>query len=383
MMLSGSSLGSIVGVFVSGWLADVVGRRVAVTLCAATTCLFSIVFFVLPLGKHYWALVAVHTALGIPFGGLSTIITPYCLEFFPDDSRGKAAMATSLGWPAGSIWCIQLVDYLTVDAWRACFALGGLVPGVALLLLIYFMPESPRWLYTVGRRAQGEAVLTHIFDSEPLLGGRARGPPPTISKMQQEHKESPLKLLGDLFSPSMRLLTCISCMLYVFTASASFSGWMWAPDILTTISGRAIANVFFMMTEVSGVVGAFVGVMVLDRWGRRATLLFSYVLGLSVYAVLGSGWFPATVGWIWLLVGLVQGLMWPALGTYLTEAIPTKLRGTGNGVAAVFGRLAMITAPWAVGKFISVSVYAGLVMLMAFYGFAALFALIIPYETRE
>merc|ERR1712129_10419 len=94
-----------------------------------------------------------------------------------------------------------------------------------------------------------------------------------------------------------------------------------------------------------------VGGCTLDRFGRRATLLMAYILGMCAYALLFTPLAtPNAVGWIWLLVGLVQGLMWPALNTYLAEVFPTRVCCTGIGTAATFGRIANIAAPWAVGR---------------------------------
>lgn len=382
LMMSGSSAGSIIGVFLSGWLADIVGRRPSLALSAVMTCLCAFPFLLLPEGRLYWANVALNGVLGIPFGALSTLITPYCLEFFPDTTRGYAAVLISLGWPAGSIWCIYTVGWQTSAEWRHCLAVGALVPGLVLCVLMVVMLESPRWLYTVGRHAEGDAVLKSIFAWSPLRGGQATAHAPKIAELQEESEESPLKLVAELFTKPMRFLTILACILYMLTASASFSGWTYAPAILARIAGRDIDNSFFVYTELAGVAGAFVGALTLDPLGRRPTLLLSYCLGLFAYAILLTPLAtPATVGWIWLIVGLVQGLMWPALNTYLTEAFPTKLRGTGNGLAATFGRFANVAAPWVVGELLGISVYSSIALLMSFYALAAIGAMLIPQET--
>merc|ERR1740121_2783345 len=166
------------------------------------------------------------------------------------------------------------------------------------------------------------------------------------------------------------------------TASASWAGWVHAPEMLERISGEETPKIFFAITELAGVAGTMVGACILDPLGRRPTLILAYSLGLVAYGLLLTPLAtPHTIGWIWLLVGFVQGLMWPAMSTYLAEAFPTKLRGTGNGMAATFGRFANIAAPPAVGKVLAHSVYRALAMLMSFYLLAALFAFLIPQET--
>jgi len=335
---------------------------------------------------EFYMNIGLNVLLGLPFGAFSALTTPYCLEFFPDAYRGRAALVISLGWPAGSTWCIFLVDsILGKERWRLCMTVGMLVPGIALLITLVFMQESPRWLFTVGRKAEGEAVLIKIFATGRFMRFGGLPTPPVLKEIppKNDSQESAVKNLKQLFSPDMMRVTILCCLLYATTASASFSGWTHAPNILQQTGGAPVPAIFFAVTEGAGMIGAIIGGMTLDFVGRTKTLLLSYFLGLFAYGLLLTpAANPNTVGYFWLLVGMVQGLMWPALNTYLTEAFPTQLRGTGNGVAATFGRLANIVSPWAVGALLDVNVYAALGLLMSFYVFAAVFALFIPQETK-
>jgi len=260
-----------------------------------------------------------------------------------------------------------------------------LVPGLVLLCVFFsLMLESPRWLYSVGRRSDGEQVVSKIFESTPLLGGRPQGAAPKVADLpgETQEQEPPLKLVAELFSRHMLAKTSLACLLSMMTASASFAGWTHAPAMLEAITGRPIPNAFFGFTEFAALAGTLIATFTLDSLGRRPTLIMAYLLAVCAYSLLFTPFAtPRSTGYIWLVVGLVQGMMWPALYTYLTEAFPTKLRGTGNGLAAMAGRVANIFAPWIVGKLLDRSVYYALGLLMSFYAIAAALAALVPQET--
>merc|ERR1712129_589700 len=103
--------------------------------------------------------------------------------------------------------------------------------------------------------------------------------------------------------------------------------------------------------------GLIVTCGIIDSIGRRPTMLVSYFLGLTAFLVLTlRAHTVLTVGCVWQVVGLVQGMMWPAVGVYIAEVFPTRLRGTGNGFANMFGRLGNALAPLLAGYLLDHSV---------------------------
>src|SRR5256714_14601359 len=157
--------GAVFGALFFGRLADSLGRKrmflvtlvvyLVATVCTAVS--FDILFF---------ALCRLVTGFGI--GGEYAAINSAIDELIPARVRGTVDLAINgtfwVGAAMGAALTIVLLQPDWIGAqigWRFAFLLGG-VPGIAILLLLRHLPESPRWLLTHGRVEEAETVVADI-----------------------------------------------------------------------------------------------------------------------------------------------------------------------------------------------------------------------------
>src|SRR5207237_2276346 len=126
--------------------------------------------------------------------------------------------------------------------------------------------------------------------------------------------------------------------------------FLWIPSILAARGlSQVRGNEFFFLSTLAQVPGYFSAAWLVERWGRKPTLV-TYLLGSAVAAwLLGNA--PAQAAPV-LLAGSLLSFFnlgaWGVVYTYTPELYPTASRGTGAGSAAAFGRLGAIIGPYLV-----------------------------------
>ncbi|RYR52526.1 hypothetical protein Ahy_A06g027434 isoform B [Arachis hypogaea] len=149
------TIGAIIGAFVSGRIADCVGRRVAMGF-AEVFCILG--WLAIAFSNVAWWLYIGRLLVGCGMGLLSYVVPVYVAEVTPKNLRGGFTTVHQL-----MICCGVSLTYL-IGAflnWRI-LALIGIIPCSAQVLSLPFIPESPRWLAKVGHLAGSENSLQRL-----------------------------------------------------------------------------------------------------------------------------------------------------------------------------------------------------------------------------
>lgn len=385
--------GSIVGSFVVGSLCDRFGRRLTFACSFIVAAVLGLAHFAIPRGPAgFNALLAVRAGLGFCFGGMTTTILPYTLEFMADEWRGTVGGIVQLGWAFGSVFSI-LIAKAFQNNWRLVLAFPACTAGICFVFLLCCCPESPRWLFVTGYEEDGYKVIKSILSSSVLTGPsndqqdvpRIIVPPSAIQPKQSR----PLtEQLYDLLGPKVRRTTICSCLLFMLTAGSSYSTFLWMPMLLKDLSGdKEIAYELFIWADVSSFLGGCAATVSMDTIGRK----WSYITGATVSAIC-KGSFPWVASLSYTDVGIyaiVLGnsffitISWAAMMVYIAEAFPTSLRGTGGGTAGFCGRLSAAVIPIFVAMILEQSVYWAFAVVSALIFSGALVALFMSTETAK
>jgi MFS transporter, putative metabolite:H+ symporter len=170
-VLVSSGLGAVPGAFFWGWMGDRIGRRTvfmatAVNVALATSAM---AFTREPGGWISGSIFLAVFRFLVGFGnaGLIAVDIPLVQEFVPTSKRGWVAGLTTSLLPAGNLLGALAGAYLSpVIGWRGLF-LVGLLPTVLVLMIRYWVPESPRWLMRMGRGEEARKSLAWALQIEP------------------------------------------------------------------------------------------------------------------------------------------------------------------------------------------------------------------------
>mmetsp|Transcript_29534 Transcript_29534/g.75170 ORF Transcript_29534/g.75170 Transcript_29534/m.75170 type:complete len:506 (-) Transcript_29534:61-1578(-) len=408
---SAVTLGAVGGVLLFGPLHDHLGRKRANLMAVLGIGMLAVAHVALPSdlegpGRVQWrgfmCLVGLRFAIGMAFGGAACYALLHFVEFLPSQLRGLMMTVASMGWSLGTLYSIWVASVLG-DHWRIVLAspiVACLVAFPALLL----GPESPRWLFAVGREQESRAVLGEVVATRRLLSPELRTPslnhvPERVllshSVVDLGKEASVCNDIRALFGPALWRVSLITMLIQASVNGASYVMLIWFPEILTVLLGtRHVPYEFFVYAEVVSAVGTLVSAYAMDKCGRRPTLAVS--LFATAATTLALAHVPRTYSWLmatYLLQSFTGSGIWPAMQTYCAECFPTVLRGTGGSLCQGFGRASSVVMPIVVGAILdgkaegelmgSARIEPALAATAITWTVGAIGAVLIPWETAN
>ncbi|MDQ1023667.1 putative MFS transporter [Streptomyces umbrinus] len=327
----------LVGVFIGGAvfgpITDRVGRHLMYVLNLATFVVFSALqFFV----TEAWQLLVLRLLIGIAIGADYPIASALTTELVPRRMRGPALSGLVLAWWVGygvSYWVGWALTGLGDDSWRWMLA-SGTVPALIFLFMRAGIPESPRWLASRGRMDEAKAVVRkhlgqEVSDEELLAEGR-----------QEKRGGSGLGNLVEIFKRGYTVPVVFCSVFWICQVAPAFAVRSFQPQMLSAFGVGSTYGASALITTIA-VAGIGLGLVVVNRIGRRSLLISSFVcinVSLIALAVLPLHWAFAVVA----LFAAFQ--FFEAAGSglqfvYPSELFPTDLRATGVGIATAMSRV--------------------------------------------
>jgi AAHS family 4-hydroxybenzoate transporter-like MFS transporter len=332
--VSAGLFGMSCGSACAGILADRIGRRWAVI---GSVLLFGIATCAVSLATSPSSVGWFRFFAGFGIGGALPISTTLVAEFTPSRLRPFAVTATIVCVPLGGMFAgVFAASILPNYGWRTLFFVGGAIPLLLCLVLIFTLPESPRFLVRHPER----------WDELSDLLAQMRHPAAPGSEFCDPTESHVRGRFLDLFSPQYRrdtlALWCafFLCLLTVYTA------FSWLPSLLVS-SGLKAADASLALTlyNAGGVIGALLCAWAISRFGSRWPLiaccaaaaiaaLFVSQLHRDQHASL----LLAGIAAHGLFVNAVQSTMF----ALCAHVYPTTIRARGAASAVAFGRLGAI-----------------------------------------
>src|ERR1700738_2551901 len=171
VILMSAGLGAVPGAFFWGWMGGRIGRRTGFMLTALNvSCATGILYF--PPEADAWIpgwifLSFFRFFVGFGNAGLIAVDIPLVQEFVPTYKRGWVSGLTTVLLPAGNILGAMSGWLLApIIGWRGLF-LVGLAPALLVVMIRYWVPESPRWLMRMGRMEEARKSLAWALQCDP------------------------------------------------------------------------------------------------------------------------------------------------------------------------------------------------------------------------
>lgn len=280
---------------------------------------------------------------GVGIGVSSTLVPLYIAEIAPAKHRGRLVSLNQLALVIG-ISAIYFVNMSIArsgghawdvsTSWRWMFGLG-MIPGVLFILLLFIVPESPRWLEKQDRSEQALHILERMNGRE-----QAKVEIDEIRKSLRGESVS----ISQLFRPGLRIALVIGIVLAILQQVTGINAIMYyAPDIFSR-AGSGV-NASFVETVIVGAVNlvfTLVSMWLIDQVGRKVLLLIgSAVMTISLIVVgfsfhSGNTSSPIILIFILLFVAAFAVSFGPIVWLIMAEIFPTRIRGRATAIASVF-----------------------------------------------
>ena len=340
-------IGSIIGVLCAGSLSDYIGRKITMLISAA---FFSISAIGCAVCGSFDALVAFRIIGGVGIGIVSIVSPIYISEVSPAKIRGTLVSLYQLAVTAGFLlaylanWAIDAgIDpsaaadaglwsrMFNAEAWRGMLG-SETLPALLFLFIIFFIPESPKWLIIKGKPSEATAVLSRILGSEDEINAEVE----TTRSSSGEDKGS----WSDLLKPGILVAVLAGCAIAILGQFMGVNAVLYyGPKIF---SEAGFDNPMFS-TVLVGLVNfatTVLAVFIIDRVGRKQ-LIYWGVSGMII-CLIAIGTYFATGGALgngFMLAFFLAYVFCCAISisaivfVLLSEMYPNSIRGRAMSLA--------------------------------------------------
>ena len=262
-------IGCATGVLIVGPISDRFGRKKALLL-AALLFLASAIGTALP--RDIWTFILFRWLGGIGIGIASMSTPMYIAEIAPAHLRGRLVSVNQIAI-VGGILVVYFVNYFIARygdqawneavGWRWMFA-SGTLPSIAFALLLFGIPESPRWLVEMGRAEEAKTILAKVagedFAAAELASIRA-----ALSAERGNWAE--------LFSRALRLPLVVGILLAILQQVTGINVFLYfGTTIFKNMSASTGVDAGMLQQIIIGGASALstvVAIASVDKWGRR------------------------------------------------------------------------------------------------------------------
>ena len=346
--MSCALIGCLAGAVLSGWMSDRFGRKKLLILSAG-------LFIAASIGTGgaglFTSFVFFRILGGIGIGLASNLSPMYIAEVTPGKVRGAFVSINQLtivigiltaqiiNWriarpvPEGASTAEILASWNGQTGWRWMFY-ACTVPASLFFILMWLVPESPRWLVKTRKsRQKAHNILARIGGAD-YAGSELISIEETLNNQEGETDFSLFR------KPGMKKLLILGIVLAVFQQWCGINViFNYAQEIFAN-AGYSVSDTLFniVITGSVNLIFTFVGMFTVDRLGRKALMLIGAGGLACIYAVIGIMYFAHLQG-LPLLIMVVTAIacfamsLGPVTWVVLSEIFPNRFRGTAMAVA--------------------------------------------------
>ncbi|MDQ7948198.1 MAG: sugar porter family MFS transporter [Pedobacter sp.] len=342
--VSSALVGCIIGVAFSGELSDRLGRKKPLILTSILFVLSALGCAVMP---SLSGVIASRLIGGIGIGIASNVVPLYISEIAPAAIRGRLVtyyqFALTFGilvayltnaallHGASEVTTSGISNIFNAEVWRGMLGLG-VVPAVLFFIGLLMIPESPRWLFSKGRMAEGYSIISSIT-KQPIAAIEAEQ-----SKLKTHQDKGSYK---ELFAPTMRKALIIGILLPLFSQFSGINAIIYyGPSILSN-AGISLDNALLgqIIFGLANMLFTLVAIWKVDSWGRRPLYLYGTAGATITLALTGLCFYFGATQSIWLLVCVLGFLacfafsIGPLKFVVASEIFPNSIRGRALAIS--------------------------------------------------
>lgn len=378
--VSSALVGCFVGALLAGWISTKYSRKNALLISGL---LFAISAWGSGVADSLTVLVIYRIIGGLGVGMASMTAPMYIAEIAPPKERGKLVSYYQLAIVIG-FFSVFLVTYLigggdttslspealevihkhnVEEGWRAMFW-SELIPAISFFILLFFIPNSPRWLIMKGRYEDARKVLSKIASS--------------VEEAESEFEEIKGSLDNDeisdkvsVFSKNMGLVMVLGITLSILQQVTGINAILYyGAEIFSNTLGYGPEDALKQQLLLGAVnlLFTFIAIYQVDKWGRKPLLIVGTIGMLLGIGTLGMSIYTNQLGMVSLISMLVfiasfALSMGPVTWVILSEIFPNKIRSQAMSIAVaaqwLFNALVAYSFPVLTGSKLNVETYNG------------------------
>ncbi len=348
--VSSALYGCLIGALVAGYLTKAISRKYTLILSAVLFCVSA---YGSGIATSLTELVVYRIIGGVGIGFASMAAPMYIAEISPAAQRGKMVSLYQLSIVLGFFAVFlttyivgggnsegktetelaQLLAYNLDQGWRTMF-MSELAPALAFLVLLLFVPHSPRWLAVKGRNEEAQKVLNKLY-TDPLKANES------LAEITASISQKEVTKLTDILSGTLGKLVLIGILLSVFQQITGINAILYyGAEIFSNALGYGPQDALKQQLLLGAVnlVFTFIAIFTVDKIGRKPLYLVGTAgmfVGLSTLAfTIYSGQIGVvSLLAVLLFVGSFAMSMGPVVWVVISELFPNNVRSIAMAVA--------------------------------------------------
>jgi len=350
--MSSALFGCIIGSAVSGTITDKYGRKIPLLFSA-----FLFIFTSIGTGafNSFTAFMIFRILGGIGIGIASNVSPVYIAEISPAHMRGKLVainqFTVAFGVLAAQLTNMLIAEPVAIGAtdelirnswngqmgWRWMFWACS-VPASIFFILMWLVPESPRWLTKAGRKQKAIRVFERIGGKEYAL----RETDDISLTLTMADELGTKEKFSHLFSKKLAPIITLGIVLAVFQQWCGINVIFNYAEEIFSAAGYGISGTLFniVLTGTVSLLFTILAMFIVDTHGRKV-LMLTGAGGLAiVYVIIAAGYYLHFKGifmvfWVVTAIGIYGLTLAPITWVLLSEIFPNKIRGHAMSVSTL------------------------------------------------
>lgn len=345
-------IGSIVGVLFAGLLSDKLGRKLTMILSAV---LFSTSAIGCAICSNFDQLVIYRIIGGMGIGVVSIVSPLYISELAVPEYRGRLVslyqLAVTIGFLGAYLVNYQLLNYSLVHAgegagwlhlifvsevWRGMLGMETL-PALLFFMIIFLIPESPRWLVVRGNHEKASTILSKIYTSAKEVAHQ-------ISDIEESLSSETKSDWAFLFKPGILKAVVIGASIAILGQFMGVNAVLYYGPSIFEQAGLSGSDslLYQVMVGIVNTLTTVLALVIIDKVGRKK-LVYYGVSGMIVSLIMIAAYFTYGnefgISSLFLLAFFLFYVFCCAISicavvfVLLSEMYPTKIRGLAMSIA--------------------------------------------------
>ncbi|XP_012572390.1 probable inositol transporter 2 [Cicer arietinum] len=288
-IVSTALAGAVIGAAVGGWINDRFGRKISIVTADTLFFIGSVIMAAAP-SPAVLIVGRVFVGLGV---GMASMASPlYISEASPARVRGALVSLNSFLITAGQFlsYLINLAFTKAPGTWRWMLGVAA-APAVIQLLLMFWLPESPRWLFRKGKEEEGKAILRKIYPPDEVEAEIQALQESVSMELKEAEASGKINLITLLKTTSVRRGLYAGMGLQIFQQFVGINTVMYFSPTIVQLAGFASNQTALLLSLITAGLNAFgsiLSIYFIDKTGRKKLALISLggvVLSLALLTV--------------------------------------------------------------------------------------------------